>query len=81
MRALDFNPKTNMLFTGDDAGYLQKWDLNILLTKLKRYEQLTKYRQEIERKASIENVSVAQMAASMQSKANEDDNTFLTGLT
>ena len=38
MRALDFNPATNILYTGDDAGYLQKWDLNILLNKLKACE-------------------------------------------
>ena len=44
MRALDFNPETNILYTGDDAGYLQKWDLNILLKKLKAYEQASKYK-------------------------------------
>ena len=66
MRAMDFNPKTGILYTGDDAGYLQAWDLNILLEKLKTHEQRNKFKQEVERKASIEGVSIQQMAASMQ---------------
>ena len=80
MRALDFNPANNILYTGDDAGYLQKWDLTVLLQKLKAYEQASKYKQEIERKASIENVSFQKMAATMQSQGSEEGNTFLTGL-
>jgi WD40 repeat protein len=31
IRAIDFRPKDNILFTGDEMGYMQKWDLTILL--------------------------------------------------
>jgi len=36
---MDFNPKTNILYTGDEAGYLQKWDLTELLRKLNNNEE------------------------------------------
>jgi WD40 repeat protein len=52
IRGIDFNPATMTLFTGDEAGYLQKWDLSKLLTKLKRTEKLNKVKQEQERQAS-----------------------------
>lgn len=31
---MDFDPKENILFTGDEMGYMQKWDLTLLLKKL-----------------------------------------------
>jgi len=31
---MDFDPKDNILFTGDEMGYMQKWDLTLLLKKL-----------------------------------------------
>lgn len=34
IRAIDFSPKDNILFTGDEMGYMQKWDLTALLKKL-----------------------------------------------
>jgi hypothetical protein len=34
IRAMDFSSKENILFTGDEMGYMQKWDLNLLLRKL-----------------------------------------------
>jgi WD40 repeat protein len=34
IRAMDFSPKDNILFTGDEMGYMQKWDLKMLLKKL-----------------------------------------------
>jgi len=33
-RALDFNAETQVLYTGDEMGYIQKWDLKPLLKKL-----------------------------------------------
>ena len=49
IRGMDFNPETNILYTGDEAGYMQKWDLNDLLNKLKTNEMIHKARQERER--------------------------------
>lgn len=34
IRAIDFDPKRRMLFTGDEMGYMHKWDLSGLLEKL-----------------------------------------------
>ena len=39
---MDFNPETKILYTGDEAGYLQKWDLEDMLTKLKTNETIFK---------------------------------------
>jgi len=49
IRGLDFNPETNILYTGDEAGYLQKWDLADMLTKLKTNESIFKAHQERDR--------------------------------
>ena len=46
IRGMDFNPETAILYTGDEAGYLQKWDLSALLDKLERNEANFKARQE-----------------------------------
>lgn len=44
IRGIDFDQKTSTLYTGDEAGYLQKWDLTSMLIKLKRNEKFNKYR-------------------------------------
>lgn len=49
IRGIDFNPETNVLYTGDEAGYLQKWDLNSMLDKLRQNEASFKARAEVER--------------------------------
>lgn len=57
---MDYNPDTNMLYTGDEAGYLQKWDLTPMLEKLAHNEAIFKARQERERNGGgSENVSAA----------------------
>lgn len=35
IRGMDFNPETLVLYTGDEAGYLQCWNIEPLLEKLK----------------------------------------------
>ena len=39
IRGVDFDPNTMTLYTGDEAGYMQKWDLSVLLSKLKEVEE------------------------------------------
>jgi len=34
IRALDFDRETMMLFTGDEMGYMNKWDISSLINKL-----------------------------------------------
>lgn len=33
IRAMDFDPETKMLYTGDEMGYMNKWDLTGLIEK------------------------------------------------
>lgn len=34
VRAMDFDPSKKILFTGDEMGYMHKWDLTVLLRKI-----------------------------------------------
>jgi WD40 repeat protein len=34
IRAMDYDPKTRMLYTGDEIGYIQKWDVTRILNKM-----------------------------------------------
>ena len=34
VRAIDFDPETKTLFTGDEMGFMHKWDLSQLIDKL-----------------------------------------------
>jgi len=38
IRAMDFDPKEKILYTGDEMGYMAKWDLTLLLSKLDEVE-------------------------------------------
>ena len=51
IRAIDFSAKDNVLFTGDEMGYMQKWDLTLLLKKLETVgvrEQKALYKAELQ---------------------------------
>ena len=60
IRGIDFDPSTNTLYTGDEAGYMQKWDLNLLLGKLKEVENIQnkKIAQEKEAQNLIRNATL-----------------------
>ena len=49
IRGIDFDRRMGILYTGDEAGYLQKWDLNPMLNKLRQNEETFKARTEQER--------------------------------
>ena len=34
LRAMDFDADRNILYTGDEMGYIQRWDLESLFSKL-----------------------------------------------
>jgi hypothetical protein len=50
IRAMDFSSKDRILFTGDEMGYMQKWDLTNLLKKL---EEVSRREQKISYKADV----------------------------
>ena len=35
IRAMDYDKETNMLYTGDEMGYMNKWDISRLVQKMK----------------------------------------------
>ena len=65
IRGIDFNPETNILYTGDEAGYLQKWDLNPMLDKLRQNEASFKARAEVERQRGLTADTSSQRGSSM----------------
>ena len=34
IKALDFDPEEQMVWTGDDVGYMAKWDVSVLIHKV-----------------------------------------------
>jgi len=40
IRAIDFDKEEGMLYTGDEMGYLIKWDITVLIEKMKAITQL-----------------------------------------
>ena len=38
IRGIDFSKESGIMYTGDEAGFLQKWDLNPMLNKLRQNE-------------------------------------------
>ena len=43
IRGMDFDAEEQILYTGDEIGYIQKWDLKGLLSKLKREKEIHEY--------------------------------------
>jgi hypothetical protein len=39
IRAIDFDCKRKLLFTGDEMGFMHKWDLSKLIEKLDRVRE------------------------------------------
>jgi hypothetical protein len=39
IRGIDYDPEEKMIWTGDELGYMQKWDVSSLLTKLIEKEE------------------------------------------
>jgi len=76
---MDFNPETNVLYTGDEAGYLQCWNLQPMLEKLKNNEDSHKARNELERMRGDDPFFVA--PKSTTNRADKTSSTFLTGVT
>lgn len=77
IRGMDFNPETLVLYTGDEAGYLQCWNLEPLLEKLKQNEEIHKKEQERQRGQSDPSSGVnARTSPSLSNQGNA----FLTGV-
>ena len=71
IRGMDFNPQTNILYTGDEAGYLQKWDLEDMLTKLKTNETIFKAQQERDRQGGAAKIAATTESADSNQSASQ----------
>jgi|TARA_B110000285_G_C15120793_1_gene616993 hypothetical protein len=40
IRAIDYDPEERIIWTGDELGYMQRWDIGDLLDKLAEKEML-----------------------------------------
>lgn len=76
---MDFDAKDNILFTGDEMGFMQKWDLTNLLKKL---EEVSRREQKASYKADFQFEDNTMVAGGVQPKKNfsEAASTFVTGL-
>ena len=81
---MDFNHDLGILYTGDEAGYMQKWNVEPLLSKLRNNEENHKARLEQERLNKLSNSSTGQArnASSMTgaSQRDREQSTFITGV-
>jgi WD40 repeat protein len=69
VRAMDFDEEKMILFTGDEMGYMHKWELSVLINKV---QKLTK--KEVAMKTYAANLDDSNV------NKEEDANTFLTGV-
>ena len=80
VRAADFSAKDCLLFTGDEMGFMQKWDLTALLRKL---EEVGKREQKASYKADLlgDDASILNAATHTAKKTfAEAAGTFVTGV-
>lgn len=80
VRAMDFSAKHNVLFAGDEMGFMQKWDLTLLLRKL---EEVSKREQKVSYKADLlgDDASILNTATHAAKKTFTDAaSTFVTGV-
>jgi hypothetical protein len=73
IRALDFDPEEQIIWTGDDVGYMARWDVKPLLYKLRETEK--RHLANIEK----QKCSTAQSQSQTQAKATKSAATFITG--
>ncbi len=71
VRAMDFNPNNNCLYTGDEMGYINKWDCTELLKKLEMVKRTEK-----------KTAAPAEMAGMMGKRPEmlKKESTFVTGV-
>ena len=49
IRGMDYDPEERILYTGDEMGYMHKWDVNDLLEKMDEVTSLHKHQQQMEK--------------------------------
>jgi len=70
IRAIDYDPEERMLWTGDELGYMQKWDVSDLLDKLTEKQRRHEAAQQLQKETIAMQQSMGKQAAKQ---------TFITG--
>lgn len=81
IRAMDFDSYNNVLYTGDEMGYVQRWDLSGLFSKLEevsKKERKVVYKGGVDPFALDEGMGVGESAGGK--KSMQSDSTFVTGI-
>jgi hypothetical protein len=84
IRAIDFDADNNILYTGDEMGWIQRWDLTVLFAKLadvNRTESKAAY------KIQPDLTNLDELGGLMDNKkasvlqpASNDSSAFITGI-
>lgn len=51
IRAIDYDPEERIIWTGDELGYMQRWDIGVLLDKLQEKEALHTAKEDMKKAA------------------------------
>lgn len=78
IRAIDFDAENSILFTGDEMGYIQRWDISILLAKL---EEVSRKERKVPYKGPSDILEDGLGILESSSKKNlHESATFVTGI-
>lgn len=66
---MDYDPQTGMLFTGDEMGYMNKWDVNKLIDKLEELKPKT-----------VDDPNMSEKQKIAQQKMMQHKASFITGI-
>ena len=78
IRAIDFDAENSILYTGDEMGYIQRWDISILLAKL---EEVSRKERKVPYKGPSDILEDGLGILESSSKKNlHESATFVTGI-
>lgn len=87
IRAIDFDAENNILYTGDEMGWIQRWDLTVLFAKLQEVNR-TESKAAYKIQPDLTNLDelgsfmgdAAKKANLAQPSSSNDSSAFITGV-
>ena len=64
IRAIDYDPEERIVWTGDELGYMQRWDVGDLLDKLAEKEMLHTAKEDMKKALQAKAQQMGKSAAS-----------------
>jgi hypothetical protein len=85
IRAIDFDAENNILYTGDEMGWIQRWDLTVLFAKLQEVQRTEskaayKIQPDLTNLDELGGFMESQKKASVLQPASNDSSAFITGV-